>query len=257
MENTEYDWLVIGSGFGGSVHPDHHAILDGWSVATLLAEEAVMGIRFAYGLEPQKLPGIEMTGTSAPGPGYLNGPIDDIQLRSWGIQLVDGRMPGFAAIVGCARSNEVAVKIVRELQRRNILTFLCGNVNGRSIIHQLQEQGWVRARRLTVLRQREDAQRHPLDAFLGHVGCRGGNFARLLGVLVGRGILLVVHIDRVALVVDVCAIVVVDRLSAYAACNPTSHGACARPCPPGPPWPTRRRCFAAGPENGKAAMCVL
>jgi acetyl-CoA synthase len=73
--------------------------------------------------------------------GHLNGPIDDIQLRSWGIQLVDGRMPGFAAIVGCAKSNEVAVKIVRELQRRNILTFLSGNVNGRSIIHQLQEEG--------------------------------------------------------------------------------------------------------------------
>jgi acetyl-CoA synthase len=64
-----------------------------------------------------------------------------IQLRSWGIQLVDGRMPGFAAIVGCAKSNEVAVRIVRELQRRNILTFLSGNVNGRSIIHQLQEEG--------------------------------------------------------------------------------------------------------------------
>ena len=50
-------------------------------------------------------------------------------------------MPGFAAIVGCAKSNEVAVQIVRELQRRNILTFLSGNVNGRSIIHQLQEEG--------------------------------------------------------------------------------------------------------------------
>ena len=50
-------------------------------------------------------------------------------------------MPGFAAIVGAAKSNEVAVKIVRELQRRNILTFLSGNVNGRSIIHQLQEEG--------------------------------------------------------------------------------------------------------------------
>ena len=73
--------------------------------------------------------------------GHLNGPIDDIQLRSWGIQLVDGRMPGFAAIVGCAKSNEVAVKIVRELQRRNILCFLSGNVNGRSIIHQLIEEG--------------------------------------------------------------------------------------------------------------------
>ena len=86
-------------------------------------------------------PGFSMTGSSAPGEGYLNGPIDDIQLRSWGIQLVDGRMPGFAAIVGAAKSNEVAVKIVRELQQRNILVFLSGNVNGRSIIHQLQEEG--------------------------------------------------------------------------------------------------------------------
>ncbi len=50
-------------------------------------------------------------------------------------------MPGFAAIVGAAKSNEVAVKIVRELQRRNILCFLSGNINGRSIIHQLVEEG--------------------------------------------------------------------------------------------------------------------
>jgi acetyl-CoA synthase len=110
-------------------------------VATLLAEEAIMGIRFARGQEPQPMPGLELTGSSAPGPGYLNGPIDDIQLRSWGIQLVDGRMPGFAAIIGAARTNQAAVEIVRQLQRRNILIFLSGNVNGRSIIHQLMEEG--------------------------------------------------------------------------------------------------------------------
>ncbi|NIQ97652.1 MAG: CO dehydrogenase/CO-methylating acetyl-CoA synthase complex subunit beta, partial [Desulfuromonadales bacterium] len=46
-----------------------------------------------------------------------------------------------AAIVGAAHSNEAAVAIVRELQRRNILTFLVGNVNGRSIIDQLVEEG--------------------------------------------------------------------------------------------------------------------
>lgn len=118
-------------------------------VATLLAEESIEAVRFVYGEEPQMLPGLNLAGTSFTSPdaatngrnGHLNGPIDDIQLRSWGIALVDGRMPGFAAIVGAAKSNEVAVKIVRELQRRNILTFLCGNVNGRSIIHQLQEEG--------------------------------------------------------------------------------------------------------------------
>lgn len=118
-------------------------------MATLLAAEAIEAIRFVYGLQPEPMPGFQLAGGTSyatPGgsnghDGHLNGPIDDIQLRSWGIQLVDGRMPGFAAIVGAAKSNEVAVKIVRELQKRNILTFLSGNVNGRSIIHQLVEEG--------------------------------------------------------------------------------------------------------------------
>ena len=121
-------------------------------MATLLAAETIQAIRFVYGLQPEPMPGFRLAGgTSFTSPdngsngqgvdGHLNGPIDDIQLRSWGIKLVDGRMPGFAAIIGAAKSNEVAVKIVRELQRRNILTFLSGNVNGRSIIHQLNEEG--------------------------------------------------------------------------------------------------------------------
>ena len=125
--------------------------LDG-GMATLLAAEAIEAIRFAYGLQPEPKKNFDLAGGSAfTSPedgagakatnGHLNGPIDDIQLRTWGIQLVDGRMPGFAAIVGAAKSNEVAVKIVRELQRRNILCFLSGNVNGRSIIDQLQEEG--------------------------------------------------------------------------------------------------------------------
>jgi acetyl-CoA synthase len=114
-------------------------------MATLLAAEAIEGIRFVYGQQPDPYPGLELTGSteypSLDGGGHLNGPIDDIQLRSWGIQLVDGRMPGFAALVGAARSNEAAVAIVRELQKRNILIFLCGNTNGRSVIDQLQEEG--------------------------------------------------------------------------------------------------------------------
>ena len=119
-------------------------------VATLFAAEAIEAIRFVRGTQPEQIPGLQLTGTSFTSPngngnggggGYANGPIDDIQLRAWGIQLVDGRMPGFAAIVGAAKSNEAAVSIVRELQQRSILVFLSGNVNGRSIIHQLMEEG--------------------------------------------------------------------------------------------------------------------
>ncbi len=123
-------------------------------MATLFAAETIEAVRFVYGLQPEPRPGFQLAGgTAFTSPnnngggekaelsGHLNGPIDDIRLRAWGIQLVDGRMPGFAAIVGAAKSNEVAVKIVRELQKRNILCFLSGNVNGRSIIDQLQEEG--------------------------------------------------------------------------------------------------------------------
>jgi acetyl-CoA synthase len=114
-------------------------------MATLLAAEIIEGVRFVYGEQPGAYAGLELTGSTEypdwQGDGHLNGPIDDIQLRSWGIQLVDGRMPGFAALVGAARSNEAAVSIVRELQKRNILIFLCGNTNGRSVIDQLQEEG--------------------------------------------------------------------------------------------------------------------
>jgi acetyl-CoA synthase len=120
-------------------------------MATLIAAETIEAVRFVYGLQPEPMPGFSLAGGTAftspdagdgnGADGNLNGPIDDIQLRSWGIQLVDGRMPGFAAIVGAAKSNDVAVKLIRELQRRNILCFLSGNVNGRSIIHQLVEEG--------------------------------------------------------------------------------------------------------------------
>jgi len=55
-------------------------------------------------------------------------------------------MPGFAAILGAAPDNKTAVEIVREFQKRSILSFVGSNVNGRSIIDQLKEEnvemGW-------------------------------------------------------------------------------------------------------------------
>jgi len=95
-------------------------------IATLLAEEVIVALRYLYGLEPQP---------------ECEGFFTDTIMRTLGIQLVDGRMPGFAAILGAAPSNELAVKIVRELQMRNILTFVGSSVNGRSIVDQLLEEG--------------------------------------------------------------------------------------------------------------------
>ncbi|MBE9501444.1 MAG: CO dehydrogenase/CO-methylating acetyl-CoA synthase complex subunit beta [Dehalococcoidia bacterium] len=99
-------------------------------VATFFAEEIIKGIEFVKGKQPEVHNGYK-----------FNGPISDPQTRSWGIQLVDGSMPGFAAVIGAAKSNEVAVKIVRELQSKGQLVFLSSMSNGRSIVDQLLEEG--------------------------------------------------------------------------------------------------------------------
>ncbi len=78
-----------------------------------------------------------------PETGYeYNGFITDTIQRNLGIQLVDGTMPGFAAIIGAAPDDETAAKIVRELQEKNILTFLSGHSeDGNSVTKQLLRQG--------------------------------------------------------------------------------------------------------------------
>jgi acetyl-CoA synthase len=101
-------------------------------MATLLSEEIIMAIRYIYGLEP----------AVDPETGYTyNGFVTDTIQRSLGIQLVDGTMPGFAAIIGAAPDDDTAVRIIRELQEKNILIFLSGHVNGNSMTKQLLRKG--------------------------------------------------------------------------------------------------------------------
>ncbi len=101
-------------------------------MATLFAEEIWLAARTVLGLEP----------AVDPETGYVyNGFITDTIQRNLGIQLVDGTMPGFAAIIGAAPDDDTAVKIVSELQEKNILTFLSGNVNGNSVTKQLLRKG--------------------------------------------------------------------------------------------------------------------
>jgi acetyl-CoA synthase len=72
--------------------------------------------------------------------GIWLGFTDDATLRLQGIKLVDGRMPGFAAIVGCTPTNEQAVDMIRGLQERNILVFMASHSGGKSIAEQLAEE---------------------------------------------------------------------------------------------------------------------
>src|SRR4030065_2303282 len=111
-------------------------------MATLFAEEIILALRYMNGLEP----------VVDPETGYTyNGFITDTIQRNLGIQLVDGRMPGFAAIIGAAPDEDTAVKIVRELQEKNILIFLSGQAkdkNGKvtnvtqQLLSRKVELGW-------------------------------------------------------------------------------------------------------------------
>jgi acetyl-CoA synthase len=101
-------------------------------MATLFAEEIILAIKYIYGLEPYR----------DPETGYVyNGFITDTIQRNLGVQLVDGTMPGFAAIIGAAPNDDIAVQVVRELQEKNILIFLSGQSNGDSVTRQLLRKG--------------------------------------------------------------------------------------------------------------------
>ena len=95
-------------------------------VATMLAQEALVALRTVNGYQT---------------PSGYQGFISDTIMRELGIQLVDGRMPGFAAILGPAPTTEIAVKVVRELQERSILTFMCANRDGKTMRDQMVEGG--------------------------------------------------------------------------------------------------------------------
>lgn len=106
-------------------------------MATLFCEEIILALKYLNGEEP----------ATDPETGYVyNGFITDTIQRNLGIQLVDGRMPGFAAIIGAAPDDETAEKIVRELQEKNILTFLSGTAkdkdgNVTNVTQQLLRRG--------------------------------------------------------------------------------------------------------------------
>ena len=95
-------------------------------IATLLAQEVTCALRYV---------------NEEPIEEGFTGFISDTILRELGIQLVDGRLPGFAAILGPAPTEEIALATVRELQKNSILTFLVGNTNGISMRDQLVKQG--------------------------------------------------------------------------------------------------------------------
>lgn len=95
-------------------------------VAALIAEEIIESLKYLIGPNPAF--------------GIWLGFTPDNILRMQGIKLVDGRMPGFAAIAGSTKTNDEAVSLIRGLQERNILVFIAGNSSGLSIAEQLKTE---------------------------------------------------------------------------------------------------------------------
>jgi len=101
-------------------------ILDA-GIATLWAEEVIEAIKYLCQPTPEN--------------GIWLGAAEDKIIRERGIEFVDGTAPGFAACVGAASSNEMAVRIARELQEKNIYVFMAGSTGGVSMAEQLAEEG--------------------------------------------------------------------------------------------------------------------
>ncbi len=104
-------------------------------MAALFADEIIEAIKYTQDPIPYN------TG-AAPGNGHFwLGAANDVIMRERGIEFVDGTAPGFAACVGYCPSNEIAVKIARQLQEKNLYVFLAAGTDGKSMAQQLQEEG--------------------------------------------------------------------------------------------------------------------
>jgi len=104
-------------------------------MVTFFAEELIEAIRY---LEQPNLYTKQEDPTDS---NIWLGAADDIILRKRGIEFVDGTAPGFAAILGAAPTNEIAVKIAHELQQKNLYVFMSAEYNGKRFSEQLVEAG--------------------------------------------------------------------------------------------------------------------
>jgi acetyl-CoA synthase len=101
-------------------------------VAALFACEVIEACKYLVGPRPVE--------------GIWLGAASDVIMRERGIEFVDGTAPGFAAITGAAPTNQIAVKIARELQEKNLYVFMGGGANGKQFAEQLAQEdvqlGW-------------------------------------------------------------------------------------------------------------------
>jgi len=104
-------------------------------MATFFAEEIIEAIRYI------EQPDFYTKQEDPTDNNIWLGAADDVILRKRGVEFVDGTAPGFAAVLGAAPTNEIAVNIALELQKVNQYIFMCGEYNGKKFSEQLVEAG--------------------------------------------------------------------------------------------------------------------
>ncbi len=92
-------------------------------LATAVGAEIIEGLKYVGGAEPY---------ANESGIGFVPDPI----IRSLGVPLVTGDIPGVAVVLGKADKAEDVAKVVKDYQSKGILTFLIGDC-----IEQAAEQG--------------------------------------------------------------------------------------------------------------------
>jgi acetyl-CoA synthase len=95
--------------------------------AALFACEVIEACKYLIGPKPVE--------------GIWLGAANDVIMRERGIEFVDGSAPGFAAITGAAPTNQIAVRIAKELQEKNLYVFMAGCTDGKQFSEQLDEEG--------------------------------------------------------------------------------------------------------------------
>ena len=149
-------------------------------MATLFADEVIEAIKYTRNPLPY------LTTPNPTEDQLWLGAANDVIMRERGIEFVDGTAPGFAACVGFCPTNEIAVKIARELQEKNLYVFMSAETEGKSMAQQLREEGiqmgWET--RLVPFGNDVTATVHALGfatrAALSFGGAQSGDFERVL-----------------------------------------------------------------------------
>ncbi len=104
-------------------------------MAALFADEIIEAIKYTQNPLPY------LTASNPDDSNLWLGASNDVIMRERGIEFVDGTAPGFAACVGYCPTNDLAVKLARELQEKNLYVFMSAGADGKSMASQLREEG--------------------------------------------------------------------------------------------------------------------